>query len=203
MLYIFDLGNVIIDIDFNRVLGVWSQLSGAPLAVLRERFTLGQAFEQHERGEISDEEFAALQSRELGIGLSFEQFAEGWQAIFVSPRQEVLEVIGRLRQAGHRVVVLSNTNNLHCLHWPQVYPQVPQAVDRLYLSQEIGHRKPEAAIYHHVLNQEGVTPQQAIFFDDNAANIAGASALGIESILVNDRQAVPDYFARHPEAFNL
>lgn len=27
MLYIFDLGNVIVDIDFNRVLGAWSDLT--------------------------------------------------------------------------------------------------------------------------------------------------------------------------------
>ncbi|MDN6548712.1 MAG: glucose-1-phosphatase, partial [Enterobacterales bacterium] len=32
MLYIFDLGNVIVDIDFKRVLGVWSKYSGVPLA---------------------------------------------------------------------------------------------------------------------------------------------------------------------------
>ncbi|EPO8147351.1 glucose-1-phosphatase, partial [Morganella morganii] len=34
MLYIFDMGNVIIDIDFKRVLSVWSNLSGKPLSEL-------------------------------------------------------------------------------------------------------------------------------------------------------------------------
>lgn len=37
MLYIFDLGNVIVDIDFNRVLGVWSDLSRVPLATLKQK----------------------------------------------------------------------------------------------------------------------------------------------------------------------
>ncbi|MDU6435124.1 MAG: glucose-1-phosphatase, partial [Pantoea sp.] len=59
MLYIFDLGNVIVDIDFNRVLGVWSDLGRVPLALLQSRFHMDEAFEQHERGEISDEHFAA------------------------------------------------------------------------------------------------------------------------------------------------
>lgn len=36
MLYIFDLGNVIVDIDFNRVLGTWSDLSRVPLASLKQ-----------------------------------------------------------------------------------------------------------------------------------------------------------------------
>lgn len=51
MLYIFDLGNVIVDIDFNRVLGAWSDLTRIPLATLKQHFTIGEAFHQHERGE--------------------------------------------------------------------------------------------------------------------------------------------------------
>lgn len=38
MLYIFDLGNVIVDIDFNRVLGAWSDLTRVPLATLKKSF---------------------------------------------------------------------------------------------------------------------------------------------------------------------
>ena len=50
MLYIFDLGNVIVDIDFNRVLGTWSDLTRIPLATLKQDFVMGDAFHQHERG---------------------------------------------------------------------------------------------------------------------------------------------------------
>lgn len=100
MLYIFDLGNVIVDIDFKRVLGVWSKLSSVPLATLNERFTMGEVFQQHERGEISDEDFAHQLSDEMGISLSFEQFAEGWQAIFVALRPEVIDIMNKLRREG-------------------------------------------------------------------------------------------------------
>ncbi|WP_420064656.1 glucose-1-phosphatase [Pectobacterium colocasium] len=195
MLYIFDLGNVVIDIDFKRVLGVWSNLSSVPLATLQERFVMGEAFEQHERGEISDEEFAIRLCQEMGIALSFEQFTAGWQAIFVALRPEVIDIMQRLRQEGHRVVILSNTNRLHCAHWPALFPEVGVAADRVYLSQDIGLRKPELAIYQYVLTQEGVTPAQAVFFDDNAANVDAAQSLGIHSVLVTDRQVVPDFFA--------
>ncbi|KML71545.1 glucose-1-phosphatase [Pectobacterium peruviense] len=195
MLYIFDLGNVVIDIDFKRVLGVWSNLSSAPLATLQERFVMGEAFEQHERGEISDEEFATRLCQEMGIALSFEQFTAGWQAIFVALRPEVIDIMQRLRQEGHRVVILSNTNRLHCSHWPALFPEVGATADRIYLSQDIGLRKPELAIYHYVLTQEGVIPDQAVFFDDNSANVDAAQSLGIHSILVTDRQVVPDFFA--------
>lgn len=39
-------------------------------------------------------------------------------------------------------------------------------------------RKPEARIYQHVLQSEGFSAHDAVFFDDNADNIEGANRLG-------------------------
>ncbi|WBM70632.1 glucose-1-phosphatase [Buttiauxella sp. WJP83] len=196
MLYIFDLGNVIVDIDFNRVMGVWSDYSRVPLANLQKSFVMGDAFKRHERGQISDEEFAQAVCDEMGMALSFDQFAAGWQAIFVGLRPEVIAVMNQLREQGHRVVVLSNTNRLHTYFWPAEYPQIALAADKIYLSQEMGMRKPDAEIYQKLLETEGFSADQAVFFDDNADNIKGAQQLGITSILVTGKDTVPGYFAK-------
>ena len=196
MLYIFDLGNVIVDIDFNRVLGTWSDLARVPLAQLKQSFTMGEAFHQHERGEISDEAFAKAMCHDMDLPLSYEQFAHGWQAIFVELRPEVIDIMSKLREQGHRVVVLSNTNALHTTFWPSEYPQIHAAADHVYLSQEMGMRKPEARIYQRVLEREGFSAADAVFFDDNADNIEGASRLGITSVLVTGRETLPDYFTK-------
>lgn len=196
MLYIFDLGNVIVDIDFNRVLGVWSDYSRVPLANLQKSFTMGEAFHQHERGEISDEAFARKLCDEMALPLSFEQFSAGWQAVFVALRPDVIDIMHKLREQGHRVVVLSNTNRLHTTYWPEQYPEIRAAADKIYLSQEMGLRKPEPAIYQQVLEQEGFSASEAVFFDDNADNIKGAQQAGITSILVTGKETVPDYFAK-------
>ncbi|HEY3588970.1 MAG TPA: glucose-1-phosphatase [Buttiauxella sp.] len=197
MLYIFDLGNVIVDIDFNRVMGVWSDYSRVPLANLQKSFVMGEDFHRHERGQITDEQFAFAMCHEMGMALSFEQFSAGWQAIFVALRPEVIAVMKKLRENGHRVVVLSNTNRLHTEYWPEQYPQVAEAADKIYLSQEMGTRKPEAEIYLKVLETEGFSPQETVFFDDNADNIKGAEALGITSILVTGKETIPGYFAKN------
>ncbi|MEN0586506.1 MULTISPECIES: glucose-1-phosphatase [unclassified Kosakonia] len=196
MLYIFDLGNVIVDIDFNRVLGVWSDFSRVPLATLKQNFTMGEPFHQHERGEISDEDFAKALCHEMELPLSYEQFSTGWQAVFVALRKEVVDIMHKLREQGHRVVVLSNTNRLHTTYWPEQYPEIQAAADHIYLSQEMGMRKPEAPIYQQVLALEGFSAEDSVFFDDNADNIAGAEQLGITSILVTDKTTIPDYFAK-------
>lgn len=196
MLYIFDLGNVIVDIDFNRVLGAWSDFSRVPLATLKQNFTMGEAFRQHERGEISDEAFAQAICHDLELPLSYEQFSHGWQAVFVGLRPEVIDIMHKLREQGHRVVVLSNTNRLHTTFWPDEYPEIRAAADKIYLSQEMGMRKPEARIYQELLRAEGFTAADAVFFDDNADNIEGANQLGITSILVTGKETIPNYFAK-------
>ncbi|UXY10892.1 glucose-1-phosphatase [Kosakonia sp. ML.JS2a] len=196
MLYIFDLGNVIVDIDFNRVLGAWSDFSRVPLATLKQSFSMGETFHQHERGEISDEHFAKAMCEEMALPLSYEQFSTGWQAVFVALRPEVIDIMHKLRAQGHRVVVLSNTNRLHTTYWPEQYPEIRAAADHIYLSQDMGMRKPEARIYQQVLALEGFSADDSVFFDDNSDNIAGANQLGITSILVTGKATIPDYFAK-------
>ncbi|CRL64873.1 MULTISPECIES: glucose-1-phosphatase [Proteus] len=194
MLYIFDMGNVIIDIDFNRVFAVWSKLSGVPLASIKKNFTAGEVFKLHERGNITDIEFAEEINSELGMNLSFEQFAEGWQAIFIAVRPEVIDIMNKLREQGHRVVVLSNTNRLHHDYWPEHYPEIAASADFLYLSQDLGMRKPDPELFKYVLESENVEAQDAIFFDDLQANVDAALSVGMKAVHVVDKNTIIDYF---------
>ncbi len=196
MLYIFDLGNVIVDIDFNRVLGAWSDLTRIPLASLKKSFHMEEAFHQHERGEISDEAFAEALCHEMALPLSYEQFSHGWQAVFVALRPEVIAIMHKLREQGHRVVVLSNTNRLQnmlvnsCFRF--AHPQILRQIDMV--SSITNFRvffRPEGG-----MQAEGFSPSDTVFFDDNADNIEGANQLGITSILVKDKTTIPDYFAK-------
>ncbi|OKP03591.1 glucose-1-phosphatase [Xenorhabdus eapokensis] len=197
MLYIFDLGNVIIDIDFKRALAVWSNLSGTPLAALIPKSSLKEIVEKHEYGQISDTEFAERMCDEMEVSLSFEQFVEGWNAIFIGVRQEVIEIMNRLRAEGHRVVVLSNTNRLHIDYCSVHYPEIAVSADFLYLSHELGMRKPNLDIFNYVLAAESMAAEQAIFFDDLLENVEAAKKLGINAIHVADRSVIPDDFKSH------
>ncbi|BET95221.1 glucose-1-phosphatase [Xenorhabdus taiwanensis] len=197
MLYIFDLGNVIIDIDFKRMLAVWSNLSGTPLATLTSKFSMRELVEKHERGQISDTKFAEMMCDEMEVSLSFEQFVEGWNAIFIGVRQEVIEIMNRLRTQGHRVVVLSNTNRLHIDYCSVHYPEIAISADFLYLSHELGMRKPNLDIFNYVLAAEGMAADQTIFFDDLLENVEATKKPGINAIHVTDRNVIPDYFKSH------
>ncbi|MGO3683270.1 MAG: glucose-1-phosphatase, partial [Proteus vulgaris] len=187
-------GNVIIDIDFNRVFAVWSKLSGVPLASIKKNFTAGEVFKLHERGNITDIEFAEEINSELGMSLSFEQFAEGWQAIFIAVRPEVIDIMNKLREQGHRVVVLSNTNRLHQDYWPEHYPEIAASADFLYLSQDLGMRKPDPELFKYVLESEDVEAQNAVFFDDLQINVDAALSVGMNAVHVIDKNTIIEYF---------
>lgn len=79
--------------------------------------------------------------------------------------------------------------------WPHHYPEIEANTDAIYLSQNLGMRKPEPEIFQHVLEKERFTADQALFFDDVIENIEAARAAGIKAVWVEDSQTVPKYFS--------
>ena len=151
---------------------------------------------KYDRGDITtDEMFGYIKSfipsavkEQLGASLD-EEVQRVWNIMLGNIPMEKLQCLGRLRQAGYRVVMLSNTNSGH---WPRIEQlfleaggKLPQeCFDALYLSYLMRHRKPEPEIFLSLLESEGVAATDCLFFDDSAENCAAARALGIDAVLV-------------------
>jgi glucose-1-phosphatase len=178
---LFDLGRVVLDVDFNKTLECWAGHAGCKPADLVARFLRDDAYKQHERGAISDAEFFASLRNSLGIELTDAQFIEGWNAIFAGEMPGIKSLLAR---AGARVPLyaLSNTNNAHVEHFSQAYAEVLGHFRRIFLSSTIGLRKPDAAAYDHVVQAIGVPAERIVFFDDLAENIDGARARGLTAV---------------------
>lgn len=138
MFYIFDLGNVIVDIDFNWVLGVWSDLICILLVMLKQYFIMGEVFYQYECGEFSDEDFVVVMCYEMNMFFSYEQFVYGWQVVFVVLCLEVIIIMYKFCVQGYWVVVFFNINCLYIMFWFDEYLEVCVVVDCIYLLQEMG-----------------------------------------------------------------
>src|SRR3954452_20681108 len=67
---LFDLGRVVLDIDFSRALNCWAGHAGCEPAQLIGRFSPDDAYKRHERGELSDAEYFAALRGSLGIDVS-------------------------------------------------------------------------------------------------------------------------------------
>jgi FMN phosphatase YigB (HAD superfamily) len=180
---LFDLGRVVLDIDFNKTLACWAGHAGCEPAHLFGRFSYDEIYKRHETGEIDDAEFFAGLRTSLGIGLSDAQFLEGWNAIFAGEMPGIAPLLARA--AEHvPLYAFSNTNVAHAEHFSQAYASVLGHFRKIFLSSTIGLRKPDAAAYDHVVKAIGVPASRILFFDDLAENIEGARARGLTAVHV-------------------
>jgi putative hydrolase of the HAD superfamily len=191
---LFDLGRVVLDIDFSRALACWAGHAGCEPAKFVGRFSPDDAYKRHERGEISDAEFFAGLRASLGIEVTDAQFLEGWNAIFAGEMPEIAPLLAR---AAMRLPLyaFSNTNRAHEAHFSQHFAQVLGHFQKLFLSSTIGLRKPDAAAYDHVVKEIGVPAERIVFFDDSADNIEGARARGLFAVHVTSTRDVADALA--------
>ena len=183
---LFDLGRVIIDINMSRMLARWAQLAGIPADHIARRganITGSEACRRHERGELTDAAFFAHLRQELAIELTDEQFIDGWNAIFVGEMPGIRRVLSRA-QTRLPLFAFSNTNAAHQACFSVRFADLLAAFQKIYVSHEIGARKPEAAAFRAVVADMGMAPQRILFFDDIAENVAGARACGVRAVQV-------------------
>ena len=180
---LFDLGRVVLDIDFSRTLVCWAGYAGCEPSDIVERFVRDEAYRHHEIGKISDEAYFDSLRASLGIGISDAQFLEGWNAIFTGEMPGIAPLLAR---AAERLPLyaFSNTNAPHVEHFSKAYADLLGHFREVYLSSAIGLRKPDAAAYDHVVNAIGVPASRIVFFDDLAENVEGARARGLLAVHV-------------------
>lgn len=191
---LFDLGRVVLDIDFSRAFSCWARHAACAPEQLVGRLSLGELNHRHERGEIGDAEYFAGQCAAMGIKLSDAEFLEGWNAIFAG---EVPGIAQALARAAKKLPLyaFSNTNNAHVAHFSALHADVLGHFREVFLSSSIGLRKPDAAAYDHVVRAIGVPAERIVFFDNSADNIAGARAQGLIGVHVRSPDDVAQALA--------
>ena len=180
---LFDLGGVVIDIDFDRVFARWAVHAGRDAAAIKARFRADSWYERHERSEIDAIAYFASLRSSLGIDLSDAQFLDGWEEVFVG---EVAGMASLLRRAGEKrpLYVFSNTNPAHQEAWSRRYADVLGLFQRVFASSEIGKRKPDPEAFRTVAAAIGAPAARILFFDDSLENVEGSRAAGMQAVHV-------------------
>ena len=177
---VFDLGNVLI--PFNHQLWIDNYNSvqeglGDNYALLyKENYHVHRNYES---GKISDKEFISENLRWLKNLVSEEKFIDVFSNIFTL-NENVVSLLSVLKKK-YKLVLLSNTNNLHKVYGWEKYPFLNN-FDKLILSQEVGAIKPEEKIYRSVENFTNEDPDSHIFIDDVLEYVNAAKTLGWDGI---------------------
>jgi len=180
---LFDLGGVVIEIDFGRVFARWAAVAGRPVETIAARFSMDAAYERHERGEIDAAEYFASLRSALGLDLSDAAFTEGWNAIYV---REIPGVRALLESVAPRVPLyaFTNSNRAHQPFTLRHYADALRPFRRVFFSCDLGLRKPERAAFEAIAAAIDAPLDRILFFDDTPGNVEGARAVGMPAVLV-------------------
>ena len=186
---LFDLGGVLIDIDFDRALRSWSQCSHLPLAEIERRFAMDEPYRLHERGEIEADEYFAHLRQLLELEACDGDIKQGWNSIFVG---EIAATINCIATAREKLpcYLFSNTNPTHQALWTDAFPRALDSFQQIFVSSELGLRKPDREAFEAVAAVMGFRVEETLFFDDTEENVVGARATGMQAVQVNSHADV-------------
>jgi putative hydrolase of the HAD superfamily len=174
MTFLFDIGRVLLDFDFES-----SLLRLLPPGTIDPARRLGILLEHKdafETGAIEPDDYITWALGVLGSEATPAEFREAWQRVF-TPNVPMWDCVRRLATGGHRLILFSNTNALHCPWMFGVYPEFA-LFEAAVLSFEIGHIKPGPAIYQYAVETHGLIPDCTLYIDDLASNITTGREFG-------------------------
>ena len=187
---VFDLGNVIINIDFELTYQALAALTKKDVLEVKKELDDTNLWNRYEEGLVSDEKFLEILYDALELTCSIEVLKEAWCAILMDIPQRRIDLIDDLRKK-YRVFILSNTNDIHIqvingmIKTQYGRPDLRSLVEKAYYSYEMKMRKPDKEIYLTMLADAGMNASETLFLDDNEENIEGAEKQGIQTILVD------------------
>ena len=176
---IFDLGNVLLNYDAKRSAIKFSKLSGVPIVKLWRHFFISRTEKAYTRGEVSSREFYRHAKGALKFEVSFKDFSDCWNDIFVeNPGMD--QLLTQL-QKKYPLYLISNTNKLHFDYIKKNF-KILRHFKKTFPSHEVGLRKPDARIFRTVLKEIGYKPREAVFIDDAPQFVRGAKRVGLHAL---------------------
>ena len=183
---VFDIGNVLVRWDSLGIVEAAFGLSGEE-ALARRHALFGETdiWRALNRGEHTEAEAKAAY---VDAGLMTADEAEAmFAALYNSLHliEDTPPLIERLKAAGYRIFAL--TDNVHEIvaHLSSTHDWWAH-FEHVTNSAEIGVLKPDPRIYGHMLDTNGLAPEETVFFDDMPGNVAGAQAAGMHAFLFTD-----------------
>jgi HAD superfamily hydrolase (TIGR01509 family) len=182
--FVFDIGNVLLRFDFS--------LAHRKILSLCTTPPSPECLERVDAIKVDYE--AGLMDRATFLKVVFDliQF-RGTEAEFVKAWEEIFEL--NLPMTGlvdslhgrYPLYLLSNTSDIHVDYFTKEYPLFSRFDDAVY-SYKVRCAKPDRSIYELAATQFGVKPEETVFIDDLAVNIASAREVGFQAIQYDFRR---------------
>lgn len=202
---VFDFGGVLIEIDTPTAIKAFTDLGLDDAQKYLNSYQQTGAFFALENGDISGEEFVDELSYLCHRTVGYDEARAAWMGFVVKVQSEYMQWLQQLRPQ-YRLCILSNTNPF-LQGWARSSSFTPEGkslddlFDSLFLSYLMHCSKPDEAIYHKMLNDGNMKPEETLFIDDSPKNIEAARSVGINTLLVKNgedwRPALTQFLENH------
>lgn len=193
---IFDLGGVLLNLDFDASIQAFHELGMDKKVVNRQQAYADKVFYELETGAVSVTEFRSRVRKILdNPDATDQQIDDAWYAMIKDIPAHRVEMVQKLSR-NFNVYLFSNTNQIHIQRLHADFKEhhgidFPSLFKKDYYSFEIKERKPELDSYLKVIELAGIDPAKSLFIDDLEKNITGAEKAGLRTYwLDRDREVV-------------
>lgn len=177
MTFLFDIGRVLLDFDFEKSL---QRLLPDGVSDAHQRIArLIERKDEFESGQLDADSYTIWALEVLQSRATPEEFHFAWRDIFTR-NEPMWECVRKLAGGGHRLILFSNINALHS---PWIYQEYPDfsLFHGAVMSFETGFIKPNPKIYEYATSAYGLVPSETLYIDDLEANIATGKEMGFRS----------------------
>lgn len=184
---IFDLGGVILNIDYQRPVEEFRKLGIAEPDAMYSQQAQNYLFDELETGRLTENEFYQALRKYCPKEVSDGQLRDAWNSILLDFPIRRLQILQQL-QLHYDLFLCSNTNAIHEEAFNRIlqqtcgYSSLALFFDKVYLSHRVGLRKPDPAIFKRILDDNGLLPHHTLFLDDSQQHIEAAKSLGIQTL---------------------
>ena len=187
--FLFDLGNTLIKLAYERVLESVCKRATISRDELVELLEEPGGYRDLERGVVTFEQFHQFLRDRASYRGSLDEFHQLWSDFFDGPIVGMEEVLDRVREK-YRVAFISNSNEVHADVIPKRFSALFRPDDRFILSHRFKVAKPDPELFHRALEIVASRPSEVVFVDDLLENVLAARALGMLSYQFRDAPAL-------------
>lgn len=196
---VFDIGNVLVDIDYNVTIAEFQKLATVDFSTIVSYSKQDKLFDLFEKGQITAQEFRNSLKKYLKPNVTDLEIDAAWNSILIAYPAPKFKLLRQLKNQ-YRIFALSNINEIHVAAIDKAAQELlnenkfANFFHHAYYSNETGFRKPEIEIYELLLQEQFLNPNDTLFIDDKAENIQAAAALHIQTHHLTDRNKLFDLF---------
>ena len=194
---LLDMGGVILDVNYNRIIEVFSTYGVDAKAIYTQSAQL-PLIDDFETGRITPAEFRNGIRKLVKKDLTDTQIDTAWNSMIGDARDETIKLLGELRLRYDKIFLFSNTNEIHMdfvrkLFLDQIgFDVFTLLFDKSYFSNEIRQRKPHKESFLWVIDDAGIKAEETLFIDDTVKNITGAESAGLNVCLLEYPKTLSD-----------